>query len=112
MPENEDFSGKTSTIRLDTWVFDKVIDFLHRDGQKVAEKERSIFFLHLLGLDTGMKLVQLKRDFHLLVFTYRFTIIHFTQLDMSINQTPSKFKQSLYFHSFSVSIVLSFSFTI
>lgn len=53
-PENEDFSGKTSTTRLDTWVFDKVIDFLHRDGRKLAEKERSIFFLHLLGLDTGL----------------------------------------------------------
>lgn len=52
-PDNEDFSGKTSTKRLDTWVFDRVIDFLHQNSRKIAEKERIVFFLHLLGLDTG-----------------------------------------------------------
>lgn len=52
-PESEDFSGKTSTIRLDTWVFDKVTEFLYRDSRKIADKKQSVFFLHLLGLDTG-----------------------------------------------------------
>lgn len=51
--ESEDFSGKTSTKRLDTWVFDKVVDFLHRDGRKIIDKDRVVFFLHLLGLDTA-----------------------------------------------------------
>lgn len=51
--ENEDFSGKTSTTRLDTWVFDKVTEFLHQNSQKIIDKDRIVFFLHLLGLDTA-----------------------------------------------------------
>lgn len=98
MPENEDFSGKTSTQRLDTWVFDKVTDFLHRDGQKVAEKERSIFFLHLLGLDTGTNL-DFNWNEHFIFFPfstieYYHSFIH-RQLDMFISRTPSKFWNGL-----------------
>lgn len=52
-PESEDFSGKTSTIQLDKWVFDKVNEFLHRDNYNLIEKKHSVYFLHLLGLDTG-----------------------------------------------------------
>lgn len=42
-----------NTSVLDTWVFDKVIEFLHRDRNKVSDKDHVIFFLHLLGLDTA-----------------------------------------------------------
>lgn len=53
-PEIQDISGETSTVRLDKWVFDKVTEFLHQDNQKLADKNRTVFFLHLLGLDTGL----------------------------------------------------------
>lgn len=55
--ESEDFSGRSSTIKLDTWVFDKVLEFLHRDSSKIVDKDRVVFFLHLLGLDTGVFLI-------------------------------------------------------
>lgn len=56
--ELEDFSGKESTVQLDTWVFDKVSDFLTsaQNNTELLEKLHSnkiIFFLHLLGLDTA-----------------------------------------------------------
>ncbi|XP_031622436.1 GPI ethanolamine phosphate transferase 1 isoform X2 [Contarinia nasturtii] len=51
--EIEDFSGKTSTTKLDTWVFDKVIEFLRRSSQQIVDKKHTVFFLHLLGLDTA-----------------------------------------------------------
>ncbi|XP_055319471.1 GPI ethanolamine phosphate transferase 1 [Sitodiplosis mosellana] len=52
-PEFQDVSGKSSTVRLDTWVFDKVTEFLHQDKRKIADKNHTVFFLHLLGLDTA-----------------------------------------------------------
>lgn len=53
-PEIQDISGEKSTVLLDTWVFDKVTEFLHQEHQKIADKSRTIFFLHLLGLDVGL----------------------------------------------------------
>lgn len=51
--ESEDFSGKTRTSSLDKWVFDKAIEFLHRNRDQLKQKRRIIFFLHLLGLDVA-----------------------------------------------------------
>lgn len=49
----QDFSGGHSTIALDSWVFDNVERFLNdRHGQLQMENE-TIYFLHLLGLDTA-----------------------------------------------------------
>lgn len=47
---NEDFSGKTNTSLLDTWVFERVQMFLMHDHK---DSDKSIYFLHLLGLDTA-----------------------------------------------------------
>lgn len=52
--ESEDFSGKSNTSSLDVWVFEKVVEFLHRNGKAIANNDRMVFFLHLLGLDTGL----------------------------------------------------------
>lgn len=52
--EKEDISGKTNTSQLDLWVFDKATEFLHKSAKNLVHKERTIFFLHLLGLDTGI----------------------------------------------------------
>ena len=54
--EAEDFSSDAS--HLDTWVFDQVDDFLKnaRDNQTLRDilnREKVVFFLHLLGLDTN-----------------------------------------------------------
>lgn len=54
----EDFSGKVSTTKLDTWVFDQVESFLARAKTNPAtlellKKDKIVFFLHLLGLDTA-----------------------------------------------------------
>lgn len=51
--ESEDFTGKISTSLLDTWVFDKATDFLYKNSKNLLRKEKVVFFLHLLGLDTG-----------------------------------------------------------
>lgn len=52
--EKADFSGKFSTTLLDTWVFEKVKDFLRENRENVSlHGEKTVFFLHLLGLDTG-----------------------------------------------------------
>lgn len=54
----EDFSGKISTSRLDTWVFNRVEKFFKdaQDDELLMEKlkqDKLVFFLHLLGLDTA-----------------------------------------------------------
>lgn len=46
----EDFSGKSNTSLLDTWVFERVQMFLMHD---IRDDDKSIYFLHLLGLDTA-----------------------------------------------------------
>ncbi|XP_049814682.1 GPI ethanolamine phosphate transferase 1 isoform X1 [Schistocerca nitens] len=56
--ELEDFSGKESTIHLDTWVFNKVSNFIksaqnNPELLKKLHSDKIIFFLHLLGLDTA-----------------------------------------------------------
>ncbi|PBC33927.1 GPI ethanolamine phosphate transferase [Apis cerana cerana] len=38
--------------RLDSWVFDKYIEWLREDAYKIKNAERIILFLHLLGCDT------------------------------------------------------------
>lgn len=38
--------------RLDSWVFDKYIEWLREDAHKIKNAERVILFLHLLGCDT------------------------------------------------------------
>jgi phosphatidylinositol glycan class N len=56
--EFEDFSGRRSTTRLDSWVFKRVEGFLKyaKTNAVLYEKlhqNKIIFFLHLLGLDTA-----------------------------------------------------------
>lgn len=56
-PADEDFSGRSSTVRLDEWVFDRFAAHL-RAAQAAGtlltgHPERTVFFLHLLGLDTA-----------------------------------------------------------
>lgn len=38
--------------RLDSWVFDKYLNWLREEAHKVKDVEGIIFFLHLLGCDT------------------------------------------------------------
>lgn len=54
-PEYEDISGKLNTIELDNWVFRKVEEFFgnFENVQEVRGTNKSVFFLHLLGLDTA-----------------------------------------------------------
>lgn len=54
-PEDEDFSGKSSTIELDDWVFRRVEKFFGNveNVRDVRGKNKIVFFLHLLGLDTA-----------------------------------------------------------
>lgn len=54
-PNDEDFSGKSNTSGLDVWVFNKVKEFIRkpRNIEKLRSKEKLVFFLHLLGLDTA-----------------------------------------------------------
>ncbi|CAK5113690.1 unnamed protein product [Meloidogyne enterolobii] len=57
-PELEDFASEEAS-KLDEWVFDKVEEFFNRAKQgdnkttKQLSIKRSIYFLHLLGLDTN-----------------------------------------------------------
>uniref|UniRef100_A0A914LH62 GPI ethanolamine phosphate transferase 1 n=1 Tax=Meloidogyne incognita TaxID=6306 RepID=A0A914LH62_MELIC len=57
-PELEDFASEEAS-KLDEWVFDKVEQFFNRAQQgdnkitKLLSIKRSIYFLHLLGLDTN-----------------------------------------------------------
>ncbi|KAL2777962.1 GPI ethanolamine phosphate transferase 1 [Daubentonia madagascariensis] len=55
--KREDFGAHDAT-KLDSWVFDNVKDFFHaaRNNQSLFSKineEKTVFFLHLLGLDTN-----------------------------------------------------------
>lgn len=55
---DEDFSGKESTWKLDKWVFDHVKQFFdeaveNSELNDVLHKDKLVFFLHLLGLDTA-----------------------------------------------------------
>ncbi|KAJ3161507.1 Glycosyl phosphatidyl inositol anchor synthesis [Irineochytrium annulatum] len=55
--EDEDYGEKDAST-LDTWVFDKVEEFLKGsvadpELDKLLREDRVIFFLHLLGLDTN-----------------------------------------------------------
>jgi phosphatidylinositol glycan class N len=57
-PEVEDFGGRRSTTMLDLWVFRKVEGFLNYARADAAfneklNQDRTVFFLHLLGLDTA-----------------------------------------------------------
>lgn len=51
----EAFSVSAQTYLLDKWVFDKVQKFLtnEKNVEDLIEKDRVIFFLHLLGMDTS-----------------------------------------------------------
>lgn len=49
----QDFTGKSNTSLLDSWVFEKAEEFLRHNSQQIANKDRILFFMHLLGLDTG-----------------------------------------------------------
>lgn len=52
-PEWQNFDIMHGQIwRLDSWVFDKYIDWLREDAHKVKNAERVVLFLHLLGCDT------------------------------------------------------------
>lgn len=49
----QDFSGSHSTIALDTWVFDNVERFVSDRREHLQLEKETIYFLHLLGLDTA-----------------------------------------------------------
>ncbi|XP_015584903.1 GPI ethanolamine phosphate transferase 1 isoform X2 [Cephus cinctus] len=49
--EWEDFDG--STIRLDSWVFERFSNWLETDAATVKNKTQIILFFHLLGCDTA-----------------------------------------------------------
>lgn len=49
----QDFSGSHSTIAVDTWVFDNVERFLKERHDKLQLENETVYFLHLLGLDTA-----------------------------------------------------------
>lgn len=49
----QDFSGGHSTIALDAWVFDNVERFLNDRHEQLQMENETIYFLHLLGLDTA-----------------------------------------------------------
>ncbi|KAK2719680.1 hypothetical protein QYM36_005231 [Artemia franciscana] len=56
-PEDEDFTG-TNAYKLDEWVFIKFKDFLssaqkNATLQQMVRRDKVVFFLHLLGLDTN-----------------------------------------------------------
>lgn len=51
-PADEDFSGRSSTVRLDSWVFDRFAQFLRTEHARL-DGDGVVFFLHLLGLDTA-----------------------------------------------------------
>lgn len=57
-PDDEDFSGKDSSWKLDEWVFNHVQFFFERAKNDstltdLLYKDKLVFFLHLLGLDTA-----------------------------------------------------------
>lgn len=57
-PDDEDFSGKDSSWKLDTWVFDHVKKFFNKamvdqNLNNLLHQDKIVLFLHLLGLDTA-----------------------------------------------------------
>ena len=54
-PEDESFFEHQDISKLDTWVFDKVDAFFknNADNEVLRRSDRTILFLHLLGLDTN-----------------------------------------------------------
>lgn len=57
-PDDEDFSGRESTWKLDKWVFEHVKLFFDEAAKNsqlsdMLQKDKLVFFLHLLGLDTA-----------------------------------------------------------
>lgn len=56
--DDEDFSGKESSWKLDKWVFDHVKQFFgealkNPEQNDLLHQDKLVFFLHLLGLDTA-----------------------------------------------------------
>ena len=56
--DDEDFSGKDLSWKLDEWVFEHVKEFfkkatLDQNLSSLLHKDKIVFFLHLLGLDTA-----------------------------------------------------------
>ena len=53
--DQEVFSSSAHTYLLDKWVFDKVKNFLNESEniKSLQSKDRIVFFLHLLGMDTS-----------------------------------------------------------
>jgi GPI ethanolamine phosphate transferase 1 len=49
------FSGDGSNEKLDTWVFERVQRFFKATafGNDKVKKQGTVFFLHLLGIDTA-----------------------------------------------------------
>lgn len=52
-PGAEDFSGGSSTVLLDQWVFDRFAAFVRTEHDQLRPLDGAVFFLHLLGLDTA-----------------------------------------------------------
>lgn len=57
-PYDQSFSTDKNTTHLDSWVFDKVKEFLHSAKHDDAlteklHKKKIVLFLHLLGTDTS-----------------------------------------------------------
>ncbi|KAK2576053.1 hypothetical protein KPH14_007394 [Odynerus spinipes] len=51
--EWQDFGGlQNDTLRLDSWVFDKYLQWLEKNSHTIKHMDGIIFFLHLLGCDT------------------------------------------------------------
>ncbi|KAI4483722.1 hypothetical protein M0804_007982 [Polistes exclamans] len=51
--EWQDFDGlQNNMLRLDSWVFDKYLDWLDKKSHAAKHMDGIIFFLHLLGCDT------------------------------------------------------------
>ncbi|XP_033216192.1 GPI ethanolamine phosphate transferase 1 isoform X2 [Belonocnema kinseyi] len=49
----QDFDTSTSTIRLDSWVFERFLQWLKYDANAVKDQDNIIIFFHLLGCDTA-----------------------------------------------------------
>ena len=49
----QDFDTSTSTIRLDSWVFEHFLQWLNSDAKTVKVQDKIIIFFHLLGCDTA-----------------------------------------------------------
>ena len=54
-PDEEKFFEHQDISQLDTWVFDKVSEFLRNNGDNevLRRSDKIVLFLHLLGLDTN-----------------------------------------------------------